>query len=215
MNSQRTLEMFKQHGAIMQGHFLLTSGLHSSMYVEKFRVFEHPEATAELCEGLAEVFRSLKVETVVGPVTGGIILAHETAKQLGVRCVFPERAAPGEPPASPAKRGERSSERESGAAQGMTLRRGFQIKPKERVVIVEDILTTGRSIREILAVLGERGAEVVGIGVLVDRSGGKVEFDAPLHALARLDIATYPPETCPLCQKGMPVVKPGSRTVPA
>lgn len=191
--AERVIQLFKHFEGILEGHFLLTSGLHSSMYVEKFRIFEHPDATAECCRMFAELFRGSQIATVVGPVTGGIILAHETAKQLGIRCVFAER------------------EVKTDGTQGMTLRRGFQLHQDERVLVVEDILTTGRSIREVLEAVRVHRATVVGIGVMVDRSGGKIDFGVPLHALAQLEVPTYQSQDCPLCRQDIPLVKPGSR----
>jgi len=188
------MDLFKRYGAMLEGHFLLTSGLHSATYLEKFRLFEHPEVTAQLCQALAEAYRGTGVETVVGPVTGGIILAHETAKQLGVRCIFAER------------------EVNTHGVPGMALRRGFQVRQGERLLIVEDILTTGRSIREVLEALKPFEPEIIGLGVVADRSGGRVTFGVPLYALTHLDIPTYSPEACPLCREGLPLVKPGSRT---
>lgn len=175
-------------GAIMEGHFLLTSGLHSPLYVEKFQVLQHPKHTEQLCQALADRFRDENVELVVGPVTGGILLAHEVGKSLGTRAIF--------------------TERENGK---MTLRRGFVIKPGERVLVVEDIVTTGGSIQEVIEVVREHGGQVIGVGMLVDRSGGKANFDIPAKSLLQLDVTTFKPEECPLCKQGIPMTKRGSR----
>lgn len=173
--------------AIMEGHFLLTSGLHSPMYVEKFNVLQHPEYTEKLCQSLAEYFADKQIETVVGPMTGGILLAHEVGKALGTRAIFTERVD-----------------------GKMTFRRGFSLRPGERVAIVEDIVTTGGSIREVIDVVKEAGAIPVGVGMLVDRSGGKATFeDVPAYALLHLDVETYKPENCPLCAQGIPMTKRG------
>ncbi len=171
----------------MEGHFLLTSGLHSPMYVEKFNVLQHPESTEKLCKALAEQFRDEKIQTVVGPMTGGILLAHEVGKALGTRAIF--------------------TERENGR---MTFKRGFSLQPGERVLIVEDIVTTGGSVKEVIDVVRENGGVPVAVGMLVDRSGGKVSFgDVSYHALLHLDVVTYDPKACPLCEKGMPMTKRG------
>ncbi len=178
--------LIKTH-AIMNGHFLLTSGLHSSHYVEKFNVLQHPEYTQQLCEAMAEKFKDAHIETVVGPMTGGILLAHETGKALGTRAIF--------------------TERENGK---MTFRRGFSLHPGERCLIVEDIVTTGGSIKEVIDVVRQFGGIPVAVSMLVDRSGGKVNFgDVPYTALLHLDVETYRPEECPLCKAGVPMTKRG------
>ena len=187
MTEAEVKEIFVAAGAIMEGHFLLTSGLHSPMYVEKFNVLQHPESTEKLCKALAEQFKNEKIQTVVGPMTGGILLAHEVGKALGTRAIF--------------------TERENGR---MTFKRGFSLQPGERVLIVEDIVTTGGSVKEVIDVVRENGGVPVAVGMLVDRSGGKVNFeDVPYHALLHLDVVTYNPKACPLCDKGMPMTKRG------
>ena len=189
MTQDEVKELFIKTGAIMEGHFLLTSGLHSPLYVEKFQVLQHPKYTEQLCIALAEKFLEDNIEVVVGPITGGILLAHEVGKRLGTRAIF--------------------TERENGK---MTLRRGFVIKPGERVLIVEDIVTTGGSIKEVLDVVVEQGGIPVGIGMLVDRSGGKASFgEVPYKALLNLDVTTYDPSNCPPCKENIPMTKRGSR----
>ena len=189
MTQDEVKELFIKTGAIMEGHFLLTSGLHSPLYVEKFQVLQHPKYTEQLCIALAEKFIEDNIEVVVGPITGGILLAHEVGKRLGTRAIF--------------------TERENGK---MTLRRGFVIKPGERVLIVEDIVTTGGSIKEVLDVVVEQGGIPVGIGMLVDRSGGKASFgEVAYKALLNLDVTTYDPSNCPLCKENIPMTKRGSR----
>ncbi len=191
MTEEQVKKIFIETGAIMEGHFLLTSGLHSPQYVEKFNVLQHPERTQKLCEALAEKFAGKNIETVVGPMTGGILLAHEVGKALGTRAIF--------------------TERENGK---MTFRRGFTLRPGERVLIVEDIVTTGGSVREVVDAVKARGGAVVGIGMLVDRSGGRASFgEIPHEALLRLDVTTYEPENCPLCRDGIPMTERGSRNV--
>ena len=180
------LDIFKQSGAFLEGHFVLTSGLHSPHYVEKFRVLEHPDLTAQLCAEFDEQWGGEKPTVVIGPATGGIILAHETAKQLGVSAMFTERLD-----------------------GKMTLRRGFNVGPEDRVLLVEDVVTTGGSVFEVIDVVKETGAQILGLAFLVDRSGGKVDFGVPSKALLTLDVVTYQPDSCPLGDAGTPVTKPG------
>ena len=187
MTQDEVRALLVQTGAIMDGHFLLTSGLHSPHYVEKFNVLQHPAYTAQLCAAMAEKFKDAQIETVVGPVTGGILLAHETGKSLGTRAIFTERVD-----------------------GKMTFRRGFSLRAGERVLIVEDIVTTGGSIKEVIKVVKAAGAVPVAVSMLVDRSGGKADFgDVPSTALLTMDVETYAPETCPLCAKGVPMTKRG------
>jgi orotate phosphoribosyltransferase len=181
------LEIFRRSGAFLEGHFILTSGLHSPHYVEKFRVLEHPTLTAELCAHIADMWRDKGITVVVGPVTGGVILAHEVGRQLGVRAMFTERV--------------------DGV---MLLRRGFALGPEDRVLLVEDVVTTGGSIIEVRDVVQATGAEVAGLAYLVDRSAGRADFGVPAVPLITLDVITYQPDACPLCAAGSTAVKPGS-----
>lgn len=187
MTEKEVEDLLLETGAVMEGHFLLTSGLHSPRYVEKFNVLQKPVYTERLCRAMAEKFKDANIETVVGPVTGGILLAHETGKALGARAIF--------------------TERENGK---MTFRRGFTLHEGERVLIVEDIVTTGGSIREVIDVVKEHGGIPVAVSMLVDRSGGRAEFgDVPAIALLHMDVQTYKPEECPLCRRGVPMTKRG------
>lgn len=186
LTEQQVKELFIKSGAILEGHFLLTSGKHSPMYLEKFQVLQHPAYTAEMGQALAELFAKDNVQLVLGPATGGILLAHEVGKNLGTRAIF--------------------TERENGK---MVLKRGFTIQPGERVLIVEDIVTTGGSVQEVIDIVKELGGEIVGIGMLVDRSGGKVDFGVPQKALLTLEVAAHTPEQCPLCKEGIPLTKRG------
>ena len=187
MSEKEVEDLLIETSAIMEGHFLLTSGLHSPRYVEKFNVLQKPVYTEKLCRAMAEKFKDANIETVVGPVTGGILLAHETGKALGTRAIF--------------------TERENGK---MTFRRGFTLQEGERVLIVEDIVTTGGSIREVIDVVKEHGGIPVAVSMLVDRSGGKATFgDVPSTALLHMDVQTYKPEECPLCKAGIPMTKRG------
>ena len=188
MTEEQVYELLTETNAIMNGHFQLTSGLHSPHYVEKFNVLQHPEYTEKLCKAMAEKFKDANIETVVGPVTGGIILAHETGKALKTRAIFTERVD-----------------------GKMTFRRGFTLHEGERVLIVEDIVTTGGSIKEVIDVVREHGGVPVAVSMLVDRSGGKVDFgDVPSTALLHMNVETYKPEECPLCKNHVPITKRGS-----
>ncbi len=184
------LEIFKQSGALLQGHFRLTSGKHSAQYMQCAQVLQYPHLAAQLGAELAKAWQGQGIRTVIGPAMGGIIVAHEVAGALGVRALF--------------------TERENGV---MILRRGFSLSPGEKVLVVEDVITTGGSVREVLAAVRELGAEPVGVGVMVDRSGGKQNFGVPLTSLLQLNIEAFEPEQCRLCAEGIPVVKPGSRVV--
>lgn len=190
MTEAAVQQLLEETKAILKGHFLLTSGLHSPLYVEKFNVLQHPQYTEMLCRELAERFRGEQVQMVMGPMTGGILLAHEVGKALGTRAIF--------------------TERENGV---MTLRRGFRIAPGERVLIVEDIVTTGGSVREVVKVVEQAGGVIVGVGLLTDRSGGKADFGVPrdkVQALLHLTVPTYTADNCPLCKEGIPMTERGS-----
>jgi orotate phosphoribosyltransferase len=185
-------EVLRQAGAIKQGHFLFSSGLHGDTYVEKFDLLRNPRATEQICGGFVRAFAGADVDVVAGPTTGGILLAFETARQLGVAAAYAER---------------------DGEA-GRAFRRGTTFAAGARVLVVDDILTTGGSVRETLAALAAHDVTVVGIGVLWDRSGGKVDFGVPLVALNAEEIAAYPPDHCPLCAAGVPLTKPGTTAKP-
>jgi len=181
--------MFEKSGALLKGHFLLASGLHSPVYWEKSLVIQYPEFTEKLCRMIADRFRKSGAQVVAGPTTPGIILAYETARQLGARGIFAER-----------------DESDS----GRVFRRGFKINPAEKVLVVDDVMTTGSSVREVIAAVKKLGGSVVGVGVLVDRSIKEPDFSVPFYACHRAEIITYPPDRCPLCAKKIPLVKPGS-----
>jgi len=183
------MDIFKETGALRQGHFVLTSGKHSAQYMQCARVLQYPWLAAKLGAALAGRFAGMEVETVVGPAMGGIIVAHEVGRALGMKALF--------------------AERQDGK---MTLRRGFALHPGEKVLVVEDVITTGGSVQEVLAMVKALGAEPVGVGVLVDRSGGQADFAGlPLHSLLLMAIEAFAPEECPLCAQGIPWEKPGSR----
>lgn len=180
--------IFEKAGAVLKGHFLLSSGMHSPVYWEKFQVLQYPEYTEKLCRLIAEHFRKSGVQVVAGPTTGGVILAYEVGRQLGVRGIFAEKGETG----------------------GREFRRGFRIAPGERVLIVDDVMTAGGSLRDTVDAVKRLGGNIVGIGVLVDRSLEKLEFNVPFFSCHRAEVITYLPERCPLCAAGVPLVKPGS-----
>lgn len=188
MTSEEVLDIYKKTGALLTGHFLLSSGLHSEKYLQSALVLQQPDIAARLCSALAAHFKDLKVEVVIAPALGGVFVSHETARALGVRALFAERV-----------NGE------------LTLRRGFAIKPGERVLVVEDVITTGKSTKETIEVVKKAGGVVVAAGSLVDRSGGKADLGVPYKSLVTLDVPTYAPETCPMCKTGSAPIKPGSR----
>jgi len=179
-------QAFESAGAFLRGHFVYTSGRHGADYLEKFRILEDPRATTELGGMIAERFASLKPELVAGPTTGGIILAYEVARQLGIDAVYVER----------------------GDAGGRVLRRGFEIPPGTRVLVVDDVVTTGGSLAETASCIREAGGNVIGIGVLADRTSGRVAVELPFFACLTLDFPSYPAESCPLCAAGVPVAAP-------
>ncbi len=188
LTEREILELFRKTGAILEGHFLLSSGLHSPKYVQCARLLQHPALAERVCRALAARAAALgPIDVVVGPALGGVIVAHELARALGVRGMF--------------------AEREAGK---MTLRRGFEIVPSERVLVAEDVVTTGRSSLEVAELVTALGGTVVGAACLVDRRlGGELPFS--LVSLVKLAIEAFPPEECPLCRQGLPYTKPGSR----
>lgn len=188
MTSEEVLDIYRQTGALLTGHFLLSSGLHSDRYLQSALVLQQPDIATRLCAALAARFKDQRIEVVIAPALGGVFVSHETARALGVRALFAERV-----------NGE------------LTLRRGFSIKPGERVLVVEDVITTGKSTRETIAVVKSAGGLVVAAASLVDRSGGKAELGVPYASLATLDVPSYAAVSCPLCKAGSTPIKPGSR----
>ena len=186
MSDRDARRAFDSAGAFLQGHFVYTSGRHGADYLEKFRILEDPRATTELAGMIAERVRPLQPELVAGPTTGGIILAFEVARQLGVDAVYVERGETG----------------------GRVLRRGFEIVPNSKVLIVDDVVTTGGSLIETQACIANAGGLVIGIGVLADRTAGRVKRDVPFFACLTVDFPSYPAEECPLCAIGIPVAPP-------
>ncbi len=190
MTNEEIITMLKEAGVLLEGHFLLTSGRHSDKYMQCAKIFQDAKYSVPLCSLLAEQYKDDKVELVIGPAIGAIQMAYEVARQLGVRNIF--------------------AEREDGA---MTLRRGFTIEKGQRVLVVEDVVTTGGSVKEVLNLVKEAGGEIVGVGSIVDRTGGKIDFGVPYRSAFSMDITSYEADECPICKTGLPLVKPGSRKV--
>jgi orotate phosphoribosyltransferase len=192
MDDREVLEIFRQHQALLEGHFVLSSGLHSDRYIQCALVLQRPDVATRLGQDLAAKIGKTGASAVVAPALGGILVAHEVARALGVRSLFVER--------------------QDGR---MILRRGFSLAPGERSLVVEDVITTGLSTRETIAAVEEAGGKVVAAGALVDRSGGAADLGLPTAALVTLTVQNYEPSNCPLCRAGLPAVKPGSRSKPA
>lgn len=191
--AESVLELFRSNGAYLEGHFRLTSGLHSSTYLQCALVLQHPPAAEKLAGMLATELRQLikvRIEVVVAPALGGLIIGHEVARALGTRFLFTERDA---------------------ATSKMAMRRGFTVGAGEAAVVIEDVITTGGSTTDVIELLSAAGANVVAAGSIIDRSGGRADVGVPRTALATLQVAAHYPAGCPLCQRGIAVVKPGSR----
>lgn len=190
LSREEATDIFTESGALMEGHFKLTSGRHSNRYMQCAQVLQYPKYTERLAAHIAEKFKNEKIDFVIGPAMGGIIVAYEVARQLGVPGIF--------------------CERESGR---MALRRGFKLEPGQKVLVVEDVVTTGGSVVEVMDIVREAGAEVAGVAVLVDRSAGKVDFGVQTEAVLSMDIESWEADDCPLCKAGYgEAVKPGSRS---
>ncbi|OAA31827.1 orotate phosphoribosyltransferase [Kosmotoga arenicorallina S304] len=188
MDDKEAMEILLSLGAVLKGHFLLSSGKHSDTYIQCAKLFQYPKYSELFSKKLADEFAIDKIDVVIGPALGGVVLAYEMAKQLNVRGIFAERV------------------------QGqMQLRRGFEINRGEKVLIVEDVITTGGSTKEVMQVVKKLGGEIIGIGSVVDRSNDQVDFGVKFKSLLKINAVTYEPPNCPLCKKGIPVVKPGSR----
>ncbi|SCY51020.1 orotate phosphoribosyltransferase [Alkaliphilus peptidifermentans] len=191
LNKERVLEIFRETNLLLEGHFLLTSGRHSNQYMQCARLLQYPWYTEEIIAGLADEFMEDNVDIVIGPAMGGIILAYEMARKLKAVNIF--------------------AERENGK---MTLRRGFTIPAGARVLVAEDVITTGGSVRETIDIVKEQGGEVIGVALLVDRSNGKIDFGTKQRAALTTEVISYTAEECPICKEGkFPVVKPGSRNI--
>ncbi|HEY3457034.1 MAG TPA: orotate phosphoribosyltransferase [Bryobacteraceae bacterium] len=189
-----SMALFEKTGAYLHGHFRLTSGLHSGEYLQCAKVLAHPQYAERLGRALSEKIKSLldgaAIDVVVAPAMGGIVIGHEVARALGARSLFTERDA---------------------ATNAMALRRGFEILPGEKAIVVEDVITTGGSTKEVVDTVSASGAKVLAAGSIIDRSGGRADVGVPRVALETLEAVAYQPEECPLCRQGLPLVKPGSR----
>jgi orotate phosphoribosyltransferase len=187
MTGDEILSLFRKSNALLRGHFELTSGLHSPQYLQCAKVLQYPEHAERLCAEIANRFRNAATDAVIAPALGGIVVGQEVGRQLGVRTMFAER-----------QNGE------------LVLRRGFEISRGERVLVCEDVVTTGGSVREVAGIVNRCGGTVVGMAAIVDRSGGKA-FPSDFFATMTMEVVTYTKEECPLCREGLPVEKPGSR----
>lgn len=190
LSEERIIEILKEAGVLLQGHFQLTSGKHSNKYLQCAKIFKNAKYSEELCGALAEKYADKEIDVVVGPAMGAVIMAYEVSRHLNVPNFF--------------------TERENGE---MTLRRGFQIEKGQKVLIVEDVVTTGGSVREVIDVVRNAGGEVVGVGSIVDRTGGKIDFGVPYASVISMEVTAYEKDECPMCKNGEPVVKPGSRAL--
>lgn len=191
MTQEEALEIYRSTGAILKGHFKLTSGRHSDTYMQSAKIFVDTKASERLCKALAEKLGDIKVDLVVSPAIGGILMGYEVARQLGVPNIF--------------------AERKNGA---MTFRRGFEIPQGAKVLVVEDVVTTGGSVKEVVELVKNHGGEVTAVASITDRSNGKVDFGVKYVALISMDVVSYDPEECPLCKEGkIDLIKPGSRQI--
>lgn len=190
LSEKDILNIFLKTRALLQGHFLLTSGRHSDQYFQCAKVLQYPEYTEKICGSIADNFKSSDIDTVIAPAIGGIVVGQEVARQLNKRSVFAERED-----------------------KKLILRRGFTLGEGENVLVCEDVVTTGGSVFEVIDIVKEQGANVAGVGFIVDRSNGKVNFGYPQFSVMRMDVVSYTPEECKLCKEGLDLVKPGSRKI--
>lgn len=190
LTDQEILDIFLQTGALLNGHFLLTSGRHSNQYFQCAKVLQYMNHTEQVCSKIADFFRDYEIDTVIAPAIGGIVVGQEVARQLGKKSIFAEREN-----------------------KELSLRRGFTITPGEKILVCEDVVTTGGSVFEVIDIVKQNQGMVAGVGMIVDRSNGKVQFGVPQVSTLKLDVVSYQPEECPLCSEGIPLVKPGSRKI--
>jgi len=189
MSTSTMLDVFKATGALLDGHFKLTSGRHSNAYFQCAKVLQYPEHLSAVCGRIAGHFTDKGIETVISPAIGGIVVGTEVGRQLNVKTIF--------------------AERKDGA---MTIRRGFSLEPGERVLVIEDVITTGGSVAEVISLINAAGALLVGVGSVVDRSNGRVKLADDQFSVLSMEVISYTPEECPLCKEGVPIDAPGSRT---
>ncbi len=190
MTNEEILEVFRQTEGVLKGHFLLTSGRHSDTYMQCAKLFVDPQKSEMLCRELAGILKEFKADVVVSPAVGGIIMGYEVARQLKVKNFFAERVD-----------------------GKMTLRRGFALEKGSKVIVVEDVVTTGGSVKEVIQLVKDAGCEVVAAASIVDRSNGKVDFSVPFKALLSMEVISYEADECPICKQGVPIYKPGSRNL--
>ena len=190
LSENEILEIFEKTGALYNGHFLLTSGRHSDVYFQCAKVLQHPDYIEELCSIIADEYCDKKINTVIAPAIGGLVVGQEVARQLHKRFIFAERED-----------------------KKLTLRRGFSISEGEKVLVCEDVVTTGGSVFEVMDIVKDNNAEVAGVGFIVDRSNGNVDFGCTKLSAVKLDVKSYLQEECPLCEQGIELIKPGSRKI--
>lgn len=190
MTPEKVIDIFRDTGALLEGHFIYSSGRHGSQFLQAARVLQYPLQTEALCAAMAQKFMGHDIDLVAGPATGGILLAYETARQLNCRAVFTEKDGEGD----------------------MALKRGFSLEPGTRTLVVEDVITTGGSVKKAIDHLRGRGAEIVGLAALVDRSQGEAQFDCPFEPLATLAMESWSPDACYLCTQQVPLVEPDDLT---
>lgn len=189
LSKERVLEIFKETEALLEGHFVFTSGRHGNKYIQCAKIFQFAKLSEEICKSLAQNYINEGINVVIGPAMGAVQMSYEVSRHLGVRNIFTERNKEGI----------------------MELRRGFFINPGEKVLIVEDVTTTGNSVREVMEIVKSNGGVIAGIGCVADRSGGKIDFGTKFTPVISLDIESWLPENCELCKEGIPFIKPGSR----
>lgn len=190
MDKKNLLDIFTETNALLNGHFLLTSGRHSNQYFQCAKVLQYPMFTEKICKVIAEYFIDYKIDTVISPAIGGIVVGQEVARQLNKKFIFAERED-----------------------KNLRLRRGFEIKENENVLVCEDVVTTGGSVFEVIEIVKQSNANLVGVGMIVDRSNGKVNFNVPQISTIQLEVVSYLPDECPICKTDKPLVKPGSRKI--
>jgi orotate phosphoribosyltransferase len=190
MTETEILSIFKKTEALLTGHFLLTSGRHSDRYFQCAKVLQYPEYTEKLCKMISDNFKNVEIDTVIAPAIGGLVVGQEVARQLNKRFIFAERED-----------------------KKLSLRRGFTLDENEKVLVCEDVVTTGGSVFEVIDIVKNNKANVVGVGFIVDRSNGKVNFGYPQFSTLKMEVVSYQPDECPLCREDIELVKPGSRKV--